>query len=476
MDRGHQRKDSHHWLVVRKRRWRSRITMQLNQISMRASLITAMAVMGLLCVLFVLASGRVWHDFALESQRATVNEQTRTWLANLRKEFDNESRGIVQIAKSDPELMAAVRKENKPAASRQLNKLLQHPFLKTGASDLIALQALDGNFNPIAITPAESLDIDPNQASCQNLRAQAARRIGTKRPKPVGGICIVGKEMRYEFIQSLGENSSDGYLKITYNMLHNFAAAESAFASLSLKLSLADGTVLYKSAGWPKSDEDMDRAIIVEQTMNVYAPAKPMLNVAALRDMAPFYAGLAHTENMAMLAAAGAALLAVLIVWFAIRKITVKPLQALVNQMRKLRSNKIHFGEHVMTAGNTEIAELGAGFNSMSTRLKELYDSLESLAFTDPLTKLPNRTLFHERLQQAIEEAKRDYRPFALLLMDLDRFKDINDTLGHQVGDMAVQQVAARLRSKLRDIDTVARMGGKNLAARCRRISTKPTP
>ena len=86
--------------------------MQLNQISMRASLITAMAVMGLLCVLFVLASGRVWHDFALASQRATVNEQARTWLANLRKEIDNESRGIVQIAKSDPELMAAVRKEN----------------------------------------------------------------------------------------------------------------------------------------------------------------------------------------------------------------------------------------------------------------------------------------------------------------------------------------------------------------------------
>ena len=447
--------------------------MQLNQISMRASLITAMAVMGLLCVLFVLANGRVWHDFALETQRATVNEQTRTWLANLRKEFDNESRGIVQIAKSDPELMAAVRKENKPAASRQLNKLSQHPFFKTGESDLIALQALDGNFNPIASTPAGLLDIDPNQASCRNLRAQTARRIGTERPKPAGGICIVGKEMRYEFIRSLGENSSDGYLKITYNMLHNFAATESAFAGLSLKLSLDDGTVLYKSAGWPKSDEDMDRALIVEQTMNVYAPAKSMLNVAALRDMAPFYAGLAHTENMAMLAAASAALLAVLIVWFAIRKITVKPLQALVNQMRKLRSDKIHFGEHVMTTGNTEIAELGAGFNSMSTRLKELYDSLESLAFTDPLTKLPNRTLFHERLQQAIEEAKRDYRPFALLLMDLDRFKDINDTLGHQVGDLLLQQVAARLRSKLRDIDTVARMGGDEFAILLPAVSDK---
>src|SRR5690606_18757236 len=149
-----------------------------------------------------------------------------------------------------------------------------HPFFKTGESDLIALQALDENFNPIAGTPAGSLDIDPNQAPCQNLRAQAARRVGTERLKPVGGICIVGKEMRYEFIQSLGENSSDGYLQITYNMLHNFTAAESAFAGLALRLSLADGTVLYKSAGWPKSDEDMDRALTVDQAVNVYAPAK----------------------------------------------------------------------------------------------------------------------------------------------------------------------------------------------------------
>jgi diguanylate cyclase (GGDEF)-like protein len=447
--------------------------MQLNQISMRASLITAIAVMGLLCVLFVLASGRAWHDFALETQRATVNEQARTWLANLRKELDNDSREIAQIAKSDPELMAAVRKANKPAASRQLIKLSQHPFFKTGESDLIALQALDENFNPVAGAPADSLGVDPNQASCQNLRAQAAHRVGTERLKPVGGICIVGKEMRYEFIQSLGENSSDGYLQITHNMLHNFTAAESAFAGLALRLSLADGTVLYKSAGWPKSDEDMDRALTVDQAMNVYAPAKSMLKVTTLRDMAPFYAGLTHTENMAMLAAAAAALLAVLMVWFAVQKITVKPLQTLVSQMRKLRSDKIHFGEHVMTTGNREIAELGAGFNGMSTRLKELYDSLESLAFTDPLTKLPNRTLFHERLQQAIEEAKRDYRPFALLLMDLDRFKDINDTLGHQVGDLLLQQVAARLRSKLRDIDTVARMGGDEFAILLPAVSDK---
>ncbi len=440
---------------------------------MRASLITALTMMGLLCVFMVLAGGRLWQDFVIDGQRAMINDQTRMWIANLRKEFETGSREVVMLARSDAELRAAVRKPNKPAADRQLNRLSQNPIVKTGASDMVALQLLTEDFHPIAAVPEQTPDVEVGNTSCQNLRAQAGRRLGAEHLKSVGGICIVGRDVRYVVIQPLGEDSRDGYLQINYDMLRNFAAAETDLAGLSVRLSLADGTVLFKSAGWPKTDSGNDHRLVVEQALNINAPVKSPLNVAVSKDMAPSYADLAQTERLVMLAAAGVIALAVLILWMALRKITVNPLQALVVQLRRLRSDKSHFGEHVMTTGNTELAELGAGFNSMSTRLKELYDSLESLAFTDPLTKLPNRTLFHERLEQAIEEAKRDYRPFALLLMDLDRFKDINDTLGHQVGDLLLQQVAARLRSKLRDIDTVARMGGDEFAILLPAVSDK---
>ncbi|MBI3778590.1 MAG: EAL domain-containing protein [Gammaproteobacteria bacterium] len=440
---------------------------------MRASLITALTVMGLLCVLMVLAGGRLWQDFVLDGQRAMISDQARTWIVNLRKEFETGSREVAMLARSDAELRAAVRKPNKPVAGRQLSKLSQNLFVKTGASDMVALQLLAEDFHPIAAVPEQTPDVEAGNASCQNLRAQAERRMGADHLKSVGGLCIVGRDVRYIVIQPLGEDSRDGYLQINYDMLRNFAAAEADLAGLSVRLSQADGTVLFKSAGWPKTDKDNDHRLMVEQALNINVPAKSLLNVAVSKDMAPTYADLAQTERMVTLIAAAVMVLAVLILWMALRKITVNPLQALVVQLRRLRSDKSHFGEHVMTTGNTELAELGAGFNNMSTRLKELYDSLESLAFTDPLTKLPNRTLFHERLEQAIEEAKRDYRPFALLLMDLDRFKDINDTLGHQVGDLLLQQVAARLRSKLRDIDTVARMGGDEFAILLPAVSDK---
>ena len=86
------------------------------------------------------------------------------------------------------------------------------------------------------------------------------------------------------------------------------------------------------------------------------------------------------------------------------------------------------------------------------------------LAYHDPLTDLPNRALLNDRMLQAFLTAKREGKPLALLVIDLDGFKEINDALGHHAGDRILQQVAARLRRTLRQSDTVARFGGDEFA------------
>ncbi len=91
---------------------------------------------------------------------------------------------------------------------------------------------------------------------------------------------------------------------------------------------------------------------------------------------------------------------------------------------------------------------------------KALHERLEFLAFHDPLTGLPNRALIFNRIQQAVAESERSGRTVAVIFLDLDGFKDINDSLGHEQGDALLIQLARRLEGQLRNSDTLARFGG----------------
>ena len=95
-----------------------------------------------------------------------------------------------------------------------------------------------------------------------------------------------------------------------------------------------------------------------------------------------------------------------------------------------------------------------------STRLRRQAAENAYLALHDPLTDLPNRSLFQDRAAQAIRAARRTRHRVALMILDLDRFKEVNDTLGHHNGDLLLKQVGPRLRAALRESDSIARLGG----------------
>jgi diguanylate cyclase (GGDEF)-like protein len=110
--------------------------------------------------------------------------------------------------------------------------------------------------------------------------------------------------------------------------------------------------------------------------------------------------------------------------------------------------------------GSLENARLVARLEQSLVQLTEQAAKNQYQALHDALTDLPNRVLFHDRVQQAIRASQRDRSSVAVMIMDLDHFKEINDTLGHHNGDRLLQQAGARLRGLLRDSDTVARLGG----------------
>ncbi len=100
-----------------------------------------------------------------------------------------------------------------------------------------------------------------------------------------------------------------------------------------------------------------------------------------------------------------------------------------------------------------------AVFHDM-TELHKNTGQLKHLAYHDALTGLPNRTLFADRLQHAIARAQRDRYRLLVAFIDLDKFKLINDNLGHEIGDLVLQETAKRIKAHLRESDTLARMGG----------------
>ncbi|WP_250455518.1 EAL domain-containing protein [Caballeronia sp. ATUFL_M2_KS44] len=140
-----------------------------------------------------------------------------------------------------------------------------------------------------------------------------------------------------------------------------------------------------------------------------------------------------------------------------------RPLAALAQFSRRVGQGD--YSGPIEIRHQDEIGELASAFNQMQEGIVERESRITELAYMDRLTGLPNRALFNDRLQHAIVAASGSRRPLSVMMMDLDRFKLVNDTLGHPIGDMLLCEVAGRLRAALhRQTDTVARLGGDEFA------------
>jgi diguanylate cyclase (GGDEF)-like protein len=143
----------------------------------------------------------------------------------------------------------------------------------------------------------------------------------------------------------------------------------------------------------------------------------------------------------------------------------LRPISELARAMRRVTEEQ-NFAERVEITGRDEIARLSLGFNTMLAEIerreaaKKKTEALQQQALCDALTGLANRRLLTDRLSHTLSVAERTGTKVALLYLDLDGFKLVNDSLGHHIGDRLLVEVATRLRSRVRQSDTLARLGG----------------
>ena len=177
--------------------------------------------------------------------------------------------------------------------------------------------------------------------------------------------------------------------------------------------------------------------------------------VLARQEAATALEPIANLRRHLLMWGAGTALLFVSLGWLGAKWIAA-PLRSLTAAADRLQ----HGGDGEEMPVSTRYAEVA----SLSSSLATLLGRLRALALYDCLTRLPNRALLRDRLGQAVAQAHRSNRPAALMILDLDHFKDVNDTLGHPTGDRLLAEAARRLAGCVREMDTVARLGGDEFA------------
>ena len=166
----------------------------------------------------------------------------------------------------------------------------------------------------------------------------------------------------------------------------------------------------------------------------------------------------AVTALVALLAALGLAV-------FLARRMAVEMLRPIGRLTRAARAfGSGHLGHRVTVSAAAEIEEMGNTFNRMAGALQEQHDQLEDQAFTDSLTGIANRALFDDRARHALERSIGTDERIAVLMIDLDDFKTVNDGLGHSTGDDLIRLAASRISNTARPSDTVARLGGDEFA------------
>jgi diguanylate cyclase (GGDEF)-like protein len=185
------------------------------------------------------------------------------------------------------------------------------------------------------------------------------------------------------------------------------------------------------------------------------------IHVILLRSLEEARQPLRRLELQIFAVSSAVVALAIVAAIFFARGVT-RPLRRLAEAARRIGSGD--YSTPVAVTQDDEMGQLAAAFNRMGTEISAREEQIRYQGGHDSLTGLPNRTLFLDHLALGIANAKRRGMLVGMLMMDLDRFKEINDTLGHSLGDDLLAEIGRRVRQTIREGDTVARLGGDEFA------------
>lgn len=432
-----------------------------NGVSITAILVFIIGIMGLLGLAFTHFSGTVHQQHAYNNQRRAMIELIRIKADDLLQQLESMEKKMGLALQAEAPFRTAFKQQDQEKMRKILDNEFHRFFSTTGKIRLEKLAVYDRDFNLFAEQASEHSMLSDAEIGCNSVLVKARKRQAAERLKMISELCQLQQRAYHTTIIPIGGIRLKGYLFITTDPVYNLSPIEKALA-MPIAVRLPGQKISYQSKNWQAMDNHEVITAVYQLTSN---NSEPTLEVLAKDRVVPLFKNIPNPSFFVMIIVSLFTLLYIAIATVILRRTTINPLKKLTMYLNDITEDKARLGEKISVGGIREIQALCKSFNIMSEELGGLYQSLENMAFTDQITNLPNRNFFQSHLKEVINYHKSIEHPFALLIMDMDKFKAINDALGHQTGDMLLNDVGQRLETLLRGSDIVARLGGDEFAA-----------
>ncbi len=419
--------------------------------SLRTRLTLWTVAIAVLAVAAVVLGGRLIVQASLQDQRQALTEQLRTGFQAQRTLLDRQAQWLTAALERGGPVA--------PAPDRWQTRLRTVATTLHGDGLAIPeqLTIVDRRGQVVTTWRADGKEGAP--APCATVRALATRWRDIDRRPLAAGICAGEAQARYVVLVPL-RASPTLFLEVSSDLQVALRGLEQSLR-IPVRLARGDGPPIYPVTSWPEARENRLQA---EWPIVAETGSKTPLLLTAAQPAGALMGGLIEARTLAVLLVLFAVLsIGVLLYWYLDRTL-LAPMVALAARLRADRAP----AATGLTATHSlldEMADVAEGVDRLDRQLNRARREFEQAAYLDPITRLPNRPAFLSGIERAMHASPPGSTvPLALLIMDLDGFKDINDSLGLPVGDALLQQVAQRLSSKLRDSDVVARIGGDEFA------------
>lgn len=417
-------------------------------INLLSGLVVAIILLGLISVVTVIVNARTYRELAFNFQRQYMTQLVASETNTLLADSAEEARRMGLTIQRDADFRAAFASRDTAVLARTLDAQYYRAPVTSNRVNAVGIYAYDAEFNLLAVAMRSDSGLQDDTVICPDLITKARIREGARRLKPLYELCLLDGVAYQAAIAPVGGLVPTGYLQIVADPLPALEQLD-VHLKMPVRISRIDGTLLYAASGW--SDGATLNNVQSSYTLTTDS-SHPALEIVSARNADGLVLQIERTNRGLLITVVLVLLTTVMLALLLVNYSVFRPLQNLRERLRDEWSRSVEGQDPDAPAGMTPPTTFHA--------LGELYETLHDLAIRDPLTGTYNRALLEDRLMQVIAEHRRTPGTAAVLLIDMVRFKYVNDMLGHHIGDMLLKDVVGRMADVLRESDTLARLGG----------------